>query len=263
MGVVLDRRDAAGAHAEDVEQLSVQVHLADLVELGGADAEDDGAVAGDELERADRAKALDEMSMAFWYACHGGQGATADCCSIRAQNWTGSRRGTASRRWTLPSAARPPTSATGCAPAAHGPPPSLADTRDRAIAHCRCVARALRIQEALALAEPDLDNWRGSILVRAGRGGRRREVVMDEWGWEQLGPWLTARLALPVGPLFCITVGPTRGRSWSGAAVRTELWRSRSALAKRTSGSDGRDEWSRPERACAGTIARRSLSRRG
>ena len=124
-------------------------------------------------------------------------------------------------------------------------------------------SRALRIQEALALAEPDLDNWRGSILVRAGRGGRRREVVMDEWGWEQLRPWLTARLALPVGPLFCITVGPTRGRSWSGAAVRTELWRSRSALAKRTSGSDGRDEWSRPERACAGTIARRSLSRRG
>jgi len=40
----------------------------------------------------------------------------------------------------------------------------------------------LRIQEALALAEHDLDHRRGSILVRSGKGGRRREVGMDEWG---------------------------------------------------------------------------------
>lgn len=46
---------------------------------------------------------------------------------------------------------------------------------------------------------------------------------MDEWGWEQLHPWLTARAELPVGPLFCIIDGPTRGRPWSGAAVRTEF----------------------------------------
>jgi site-specific recombinase XerD len=39
----------------------------------------------------------------------------------------------------------------------------------------------LRIQEALALAEPDLDERRGSLLVRSGKGGRRREVGMDEW----------------------------------------------------------------------------------
>jgi len=44
---------------------------------------------------------------------------------------------------------------------------------------------------------------------------------MDEWGWEQLRPWLTARTELPVGPLFCIIDGPTRGRPWSGAAVRS------------------------------------------
>jgi integrase len=51
----------------------------------------------------------------------------------------------------------------------------------------------LRTQEALALAEHGLDHRRGSILVRSGRGGRRREVGMDQWGWEQLGPWLNAR----------------------------------------------------------------------
>src|SRR4051812_41530820 len=83
----------------------------------------------------------------------------------------------------------------------------------------------LRIQEALALAEHDLDHRRGSILIRNGKGGRRREVGMDEWGWEQLRPWLNARLELPVGPLFCIIDGPTRGRPWSGAAVRSEFRR--------------------------------------
>ena len=80
----------------------------------------------------------------------------------------------------------------------------------------------LRIHEALALSESDLDRRRrGSLLVRRGKGGRRREVGMDQWGWEQLEPWSTTRLELPVGPLFCIISGPTRGRPWSAAAART------------------------------------------
>ena len=83
----------------------------------------------------------------------------------------------------------------------------------------------LRIQEALALTEHDLDPRRGSLLVRHGKGGRRREVGMDEWGWEQLRPWLTTRAEWPLGPLFCIIDGPTRGRPWSGAAVRSEFRR--------------------------------------
>jgi integrase len=37
----------------------------------------------------------------------------------------------------------------------------------------------LRIGEAMALTEPDLDPGRGSILVRQGKGGKRREVGMD------------------------------------------------------------------------------------
>jgi site-specific recombinase XerD len=45
-----------------------------------------------------------------------------------------------------------------------------------------------RISEALALAESDLDPHRGAILVRHGKGGKRREVGMDRWGWEQLSP---------------------------------------------------------------------------
>ncbi len=83
----------------------------------------------------------------------------------------------------------------------------------------------LRIDEALSLAEPDLDHRRGSLLVPRGKGGRRPEVGMDEWAWEQLAPWLDVRLALPVGPLFCVVNGPTRGRRWSSAAARAELRR--------------------------------------
>src|SRR3954471_23636130 len=44
----------------------------------------------------------------------------------------------------------------------------------------------LRISEALALAASDRDRNRGAILVRRGKGGRRREVGMDRW--EQLSP---------------------------------------------------------------------------
>ena len=83
----------------------------------------------------------------------------------------------------------------------------------------------LRIHEALALAEADLDRRRGSVLVRRGKGGRRREVGMDEWAWEQLQPWTALRLELPVGPLFCVINGPTRGRPWSSAAARADLRR--------------------------------------
>jgi len=61
------------------------------------------------------------------------------------------------------------------------------------------------------------------VLVRRGKGGRRREVGMDDWAREQLEPWLTARLELPVGPLFCIISGPTRGRRWSVSAARAQL----------------------------------------
>jgi site-specific recombinase XerC len=83
----------------------------------------------------------------------------------------------------------------------------------------------LRVNEALALSEHDLDPQRGSVLVRCGKGGRRREVGMDGWSWENLRPWLSERLELPAGPLFCVIDGPTSGRPWSAAAVRTEFRR--------------------------------------
>jgi site-specific recombinase XerD len=83
----------------------------------------------------------------------------------------------------------------------------------------------LRISEALALVESDLDPVRGAILVRRGKGGKRREVGMDRWAWEQLNPWLVFRATLPVGALFCILRGPTRGGPCAPAGVRAQLRR--------------------------------------
>ena len=46
---------------------------------------------------------------------------------------------------------------------------------------------------------------------------------MDDWGFEHLNRWLEHRVELPVGPLFCIIDGQTRGRAWPATAVRGEL----------------------------------------
>ena len=83
----------------------------------------------------------------------------------------------------------------------------------------------LRISEALTLAESDLDRSTGGLLVRRGKGGKRREVGMDRWGWQQIEPWLDYRAALPVGALICVISGTTTGRPWSPSAARAELRR--------------------------------------
>ncbi len=81
----------------------------------------------------------------------------------------------------------------------------------------------LRITEALALNETDLDPDRGALLVRHGKGDKRREVGMDRWGWSHLMPWLELRSGLPVGRLFCVVRGPTLGRPCAPAGTRKQL----------------------------------------
>lgn len=81
----------------------------------------------------------------------------------------------------------------------------------------------LGISEALALNETDVDAQRGSLLIRHGKGDKRREAGMDEFGFEQLGAWLAHRELLPPGPLFCVIDGQTRGRRWAATAARAEL----------------------------------------
>lgn len=81
----------------------------------------------------------------------------------------------------------------------------------------------LRISEALALNETDLDPDRGSVIVRHGKGDKRREVGMDRWAWTHLMPWLQVRQAFPAGRLFCVVRGPTRGRPCASAGIRAQL----------------------------------------
>ena len=83
----------------------------------------------------------------------------------------------------------------------------------------------LRISEALALTETDIDKPRGALLIRHGKGDRRREVGIDAWGFEHLDAWLEHRVEMPVGPLFCVIDGSTCGRPWAATAVRAELRR--------------------------------------
>jgi site-specific recombinase XerD len=89
----------------------------------------------------------------------------------------------------------------------------------------------LRISEALALAESDLDRDRGAILVRRGEGGKRREVGMDRWAWEQIDQWLRLRISLRVGALLCVVHGPTQGRPWSPRVFAKPFASSRSEPA--------------------------------
>ena len=81
----------------------------------------------------------------------------------------------------------------------------------------------LRISEALALTETDLDSDRGALLIRHGKGDRRREVGMDHRAWSQLEPWLQLRRTLPVRRMFCVVRGPTRGRPCAAAGIRAQL----------------------------------------
>jgi integrase len=81
----------------------------------------------------------------------------------------------------------------------------------------------LRISEALALNETDVDEQRGSLLIRHGKGDKRREAGMDQFGFEQLDAWLAHRVLLPPGPLFCVIDGSTRRRRWAATAARNEL----------------------------------------
>jgi hypothetical protein len=48
---------------------------------------------------------------------------------------------------------------------------------------------------------------------------------MDDWGFDQLRPWLDRRVEMPVGTLFCVIDCQTRGRPWTPAAARNHLRR--------------------------------------
>ena len=56
---------------------------------------------------------------------------------------------------------------------------------------------------------------------------------MDRWAWAHLDPWLELRKALPVGRLFCVVRGPTRGRPCASAGIRAQLHQAAEAAGVR------------------------------
>lgn len=101
-------------------------------------------------------------------------------------------------------------------------PDTLAGRRNRALM-VLLWRTGLRVSEALDLHESDLEQREHSVFVRSGKGSKSRRVGMDDWGWDQLRPWLDARQALPVGTVFCIATGPTAGRRWASAGARAAV----------------------------------------
>lgn len=81
----------------------------------------------------------------------------------------------------------------------------------------------LRISEALALEERDLNQRDFAVTVRRGKGGKRRISAMDEWAWQELQTWMGARAELPFGAIFCVLSGPTAGRAMSDSDARRQL----------------------------------------
>lgn len=81
----------------------------------------------------------------------------------------------------------------------------------------------MRISEALDLEPRDLHRRDLTIVIRHGKGDKRRVVMMDEWGWQQLEPWLKLREEFPAGKVFCVIVEPTAGRGMYDSQVRKQL----------------------------------------
>lgn len=53
---------------------------------------------------------------------------------------------------------------------------------------------------------------------------------MDDWGWDQIRPWLDERVQYPVGALFPVLTGPTAGRALATTIIRA-AFRKTTALA--------------------------------
>jgi hypothetical protein len=81
----------------------------------------------------------------------------------------------------------------------------------------------MRIHEALLLTESDLDHATGSLLVRRGKGGKRRIVGMDDWGWRTSTPGSSAAARSPTARCSASSTDPTAGRPWDQHAVRGKL----------------------------------------
>jgi len=81
----------------------------------------------------------------------------------------------------------------------------------------------LRISEALALYEFDLRPNERGIVVRHGKGDKRRIVLADEWTWREIQFWLQVRREIPEGALLPVIRGDKAGQEMTSPDVRRQM----------------------------------------
>lgn len=95
----------------------------------------------------------------------------------------------------------------------------------------------LRVAELCGLDVRDIDFDRGTVLVRHGKGDKRRTVGIDRFGLDAVEDWLTIRaeFAPADGPLFVTLEHGWQGNRIGTAYVREMLHRlgKRAGIAKR------------------------------
>lgn len=110
-----------------------------------------------------------------------------------------------------------------CVPLRPGP------TSEISAARLRCAMAILdrtgmRVSELLDLVESDLVPDDSTIVIRNGKGGKRRLVGMDAWGWGELDAWLEIRnREIPSGYLLPVVQGRTAGAKWADCDLRRQL----------------------------------------
>lgn len=78
----------------------------------------------------------------------------------------------------------------------------------------------VRISEAVDLEERDIVRSDRIMVVRHGKGDKKRLVAMDDWGWDELERWLVLREEITPGKLFPVVRGRNAGERWDPTDVR-------------------------------------------
>lgn len=81
----------------------------------------------------------------------------------------------------------------------------------------------VRISEALAFIESDIMASDQALLVRHGKGDKRRIVMIDDWGWQELQAWMRLRAEIPAGAIIPIVRGHHAGQPLSDTDARRQL----------------------------------------
>ncbi len=81
----------------------------------------------------------------------------------------------------------------------------------------------IRIAEALDLYEHDLNDADRAIVIRHGKGDRRRVVLVDEWGWREIQFWMRVREEIPPGAVIPVIRGDTAGGPMNAPDVRRQM----------------------------------------